>query len=171
VAILLLALLPAVSTLQPFRINFNFGRRGTSSLTPGGSGAPSQNESQGIGPTLAPQGPVESIPPGALVDTVALVDTEDLQQVHIPITIPARDGIPAQSVNLVVMAPRGMQVRHSATVQLAAAIYHHHSHLHQQQVQHQIPHQHTHPHHLENSGVCVCGWVCVSVRVCACVCV
>jgi hypothetical protein len=90
-----------------------------------------------------------------------------LQQVHIPIQIPATTGLPAYAVDLVVMAPPGIQVRPGAPPQhspdVAATIQHHQQHaqhvhqVHQQvQVLQQVQHRRVHhvcpAHHQPTPG-------------------
>jgi hypothetical protein len=164
VLLVLLALLPAVSTIHPFRFNFNFGRP----LPQNAPGPPSPEASNNVitghdpaagagAGTGAPE-----LNPGLDGHATVMLPIPggvapmgNMQQVNIPIQIPATPNSPAHTVNLVLQAPAGVQVRHGVAQvgapQLAVHAHEHpdqhHSHQHNPTVGIAVPHGHGHEHH------------------------
>jgi hypothetical protein len=148
--VLLLALLPVCKTIQPFRINFNFGRRPSSPAAQSRfDGSTDRNASApDAAAAAAPGDAAVVVPQGTAVPMAAAVPLAGGTQQVIPIPIPA-----GGTMNLVVMAPPGVHVRHTNVqphfVHMGADPPSHHA-LHAQDPSHfqgQSHHHHQHHHH------------------------
>jgi hypothetical protein len=181
VLLLILAMLPAVAPISPFRINFNFLRphgqgQPDSSLSPGIPEAAAYNESERTGGAMDASAPPAlerhtafAIPvPAALAMGAppphhwqqGVLQNQVMQQVQIPIQIPATGTTPAHSVNLLVMAPQGVQIRmappehNSQHPDVRNTHSTHHAQHQQPEPQPHEHHTHTHTHHHHAPGQC-----------------